>query len=65
MTQFETIATKLIGKVETDDDGQYTGMTAGLAALANEAIFDKDLKNDEIAEYVEKRFYQLYPYMAK
>lgn len=56
---------ELIGKVETDEKGMYSGMTLGLLKIVDEAIFDKELKDDEIDEYARKKFYQTFPYMAK
>lgn len=70
MTFFEIFATEVIGKVEKDGRGFYTGKTKALAQMTNEVILSD---NDEIAdlsweaqqEIIKKNFYKVFPYMNK
>ena len=68
MTYFEEFAKEIIGKVETDRKGFYTGKTKALAIMTNEVILSDDdavfeLPWGEQKELIKKAFYKTFPYM--
>ena len=70
MTNFEELAMELIGKVEVDSRGFYTGRTEALAKMTTEVILSDDdavfeLPWGEQKEIIKGMFYKTFPYMAK
>ena len=64
MTQFEKLAKDVLGKVEVDNSGNYTGHTLALMEIATEVLLDNALYilPIEQLEYIMKiRFAEKFP----
>lgn len=68
MTMFEEFAKEMNVKIETDNNGLYTGMCEALALMCNEVILSDDeqirtLPWEEQKEIIKEKFYSTFPYM--
>ena len=69
MTHFEDFAKEMNVKIETDENGLYTGMCGALASICTDVILsdDKTIFNlpwEEQKAIVKEKFLKVFPYMA-
>ena len=64
MTQFEKLATEILGKVEVDNSGNYIGYTLALMEIAIDVLFDNAFylcPEEELENAIALRFAEKFP----